>query len=138
MSPDEGGAPPARALVVFSGRTDLAWLRLLRPGFRHCFVVVEVEMGWLCLNPLAHRTIMDFWPLSPHVDLAADFRHQDLVVVETRLVLPARRQAPILPFSCVEAVKRVLGIHSLGILTPWQLYRHLTQSGKKSLHCPSE
>jgi len=30
-----------RALVVFSGKTELTWLRVLRvlrPGYRHCFV----------------------------------------------------------------------------------------------------
>ena len=131
----EGAKPaPAKVLVVFSGRADLWWLRILRPGFRHCFVVVEAEGGWLCLNPLAHRTALDFWPMPADADLAAEFRARDLVVVETRLVLPPRRQAPVLPFSCVEAVKRVLGIHCLWIWTPWQLYRHLTGSGKYSLH----
>jgi len=35
------------------------------------------------------------------------------------------KQAPWMPFSCVEAVKRVLGIHKSFILTPWQLYRFL-------------
>jgi hypothetical protein len=30
------------ALVVFAGHTDVAWLRrLLRPGFRHCFVALN-------------------------------------------------------------------------------------------------
>ena len=36
------------------------------------------------------------------------------------------KPAPFMLFTCVEAVKRVLGIHRRGIVTPWQLYRHLT------------
>jgi hypothetical protein len=29
-----------RVLVVFSGTTDIPWLRVLKPGFRHCFALV--------------------------------------------------------------------------------------------------
>ena len=36
-----GGGFGGRALAVFSGKADLGWLRLLRPGFRHCFVALE-------------------------------------------------------------------------------------------------
>jgi hypothetical protein len=35
------------------------------------------------------------------------------------------KAAPFMLFTCVEAVKRVLGIHRRGIVTPWQLYQHL-------------
>ena len=130
MSP-QGAAPQAgRALVVFSGRAELGWLRLLRPGFRHCFVVVEREGGWLCVNPLAHRTALDLWSLPPDFDLAGSLRVQDLVVVEVDLVVPARRQAPLRLHSCVEVVKRVLGLHDRWIFTPWQLYRRLARTGK--------
>ena len=50
-------APPlySRALVVFSGGTGVAWLRWLRPGFRHCFVAVDDGIEWLTVDPLLHR-----------------------------------------------------------------------------------
>lgn len=120
-----------RALVVFSGRADLAWLRLLRPGFRHCFLILGSNDGWLCLSPLAHRTTLTVLPLAADFDAAGWYRDQGLTVVETAYPTdPPRRQAPWRPYSCVEAVKRVLGIHHPLILTPWQLYRFLEKSGK--------
>ncbi|MBI3443836.1 MAG: hypothetical protein HY055_00325 [Magnetospirillum sp.] len=122
------GEEMPRALVVFSGKAELAWLRLLRRGFRHCFVVVETQAGWLCLNPLAHRTALDLWPLALEFDVAGWLRDQGLIVVEARLIQPPRRQAPVSLYSCVEAVKRVLGIHAAWVVTPWQLYRYLTNA----------
>ncbi len=31
-----------------------------------------------------------------------------------------------MPFTCVEAAKRVLGLHDRRVVTPWQLYRRLS------------
>lgn len=126
--------PPVRALVVFSGKADLGWLRLLRQGFRHCFVLLDLGGTWVCVNPLAHRTSVEVWSLDAATDLPAWLRAQDgLRVVETAVRHPPRRASPISIFSCVEAVKRVLGIQERWVLTPGQLYDHLTESGKKSL-----
>ena len=33
--------PPDLAIVAFTGQATLVWLRLLRPGFRHCFVLLR-------------------------------------------------------------------------------------------------
>jgi len=120
-------------LVVFSGQADLRWLRLLRPGFRHCFVVLGSPDGWVSLNPMAHRTDLTVLSVPTDFDLAGWYRGQGLTVVETVPYLPPRRQAPWRPYSCVEAVKRVLGIHDGFVLTPWQLFRYLENRGKKSL-----
>lgn len=128
--------PPAgrRALVVFSGRADLWWLRLLRPGFRHCFVVLEADGVWICVNPLAHRTSVEMWSPEPGSDLAAWLRgRHGLTVVEAEVGDPPRRPSPIGLYSCVEAVKRVLGIQARWVLTPGQLYDRLQVVRKKSL-----
>ncbi|EME70395.1 hypothetical protein H261_08733 [Paramagnetospirillum caucaseum] len=127
--------PPPRALVVFSGKADLGWLRLLRPGFRHCFVLLELNGAWVCVNPLAHRTSVELWSLDPATDLPGWLRSQEgLTVVETEVRRPPRRPSPLGLYSCVEAVKRVLGLQERWVLTPGQLHDHLTRSGKKSLN----
>ncbi|WP_185961496.1 hypothetical protein [Telmatospirillum sp. J64-1] len=114
-----------RALVVFSGETGLVWLRWLRPGFRHCFLLLEDESGWLAYEPLVHRTEILRLDIPPAFDLRRWYEERGHVVVETRL-FPADSRRPRLGiYSCVEAVKRVLGIQAPLVLTPWQLYRHL-------------
>jgi hypothetical protein len=130
MSPPVQGG---RALVVFSGRVDLWWLGLLRPGFRHCFVLVELGDSWVCVNPLAHRTSVEIWRMAAATDLLAWLRAQKgVTVVETFVRHPPRKAYPIGIYSCVEAVKRILGLHGRWVLTPGQLFDHLTECGKKS------
>ncbi|MGE5545588.1 MAG: hypothetical protein ACM33T_01725 [Solirubrobacterales bacterium] len=116
---------PRRALVMFSGSADAWWLCLLRRGFRHCFLAIEDGPCWLILDPLSHRTELAAVAAEPGRDLAAAYRGAGLTVVETVTRTAPRRLAPIRPYSCVEAVKRTLGIHAGGVLTPWQLYKFL-------------
>lgn len=122
--------PGCRALVVFSGRADLWWLRLLKPGFRHCFVALEGETGWLVVEPLSHCTEVTLLPAIAERELASWYRAHDLTVAATRRIAPERRAAPLRPYSCVESVKRLLGIHAGNVLTPWQLFRYIEQSMK--------
>lgn len=114
-----------RAWVVFTGQTDLAWLRVLRPGFRHCFLALNDGRHWLTLDPLATYTDIAVQPVSAMQDLADWYRQQGLTVVEAPVVRTHRRSAPLGPFSCVEAIKRTLGIHDRWLITPFQLYRYL-------------
>ncbi len=127
-----------RVLAVFSGRTDIGWLRLLKPGFRHCFLVVRDGGVWIAYEPLAHRTEITVLPVPPDFDLAAWYRAQGLRVVETTPAAAPLRPAPWRPFTCVEAVKRALGIHARRVFTPWQLYRLLAGDDRRRGQGPTE
>lgn len=118
--------PWPRVLVVFSGHADLWWLRLLKPGFRHCFVVLGAPGGWLLVEAKSHCTDIRPLPVGPDFDLAGYYRERGMRVVETHLRTPPRRPAPWRPYTCVEAVKRVLGLHAGRILTPWDLHKFLS------------
>lgn len=118
-------APPA-AWVVFRGEAPLWWLRGLRPGFRHCLALLNDGRHWLVVDPLAPFTDVAVLDLPPDHDLPGWYRELGLTVVAA----PVRRgltPAPWGPFTCVEAVKRLLGLHAPLVLTPWQLHRHLTR-----------
>lgn len=122
-----------RAVAVFSGDAGIWWLRLLKPGFRHCFVAVEVQGGWVVVEPMSHYTMVTHLSLPAGFDLAGWYRTRGLAAVEVRVVEPARRAMPWRPYSCVEAAKRVLGVRAGWVLTPWQLFRFLRNKGKKAL-----
>ncbi|SDG53474.1 hypothetical protein SAMN05216241_11920 [Limimonas halophila] len=126
--------PPA--LVIFAGRAELGWLRVLKPGFRHCFAAVHDGHGWILYDPLSHATDIRALPPATAEDLAAWFRARGHTVVAVPRRRVRRRPAPWGPFTCVEALKRLLGIRARRVWTPWQLYRHLRTPGGYAERCP--
>ncbi len=117
--------PDSLVLIVFSGETDISWLRVLKRGFRHCFACIHTNDHWVFYDPLAHTTKLTVRDGMDSVDLEFWFRQQGCRVVRTKIHPAPPKKIPPTVFTCVEAVKRLLGIHSIFILTPWQLYRHL-------------
>lgn len=113
------------ALVVFSGETDIPWLKVLRPGFRHCFIILKASDRWISIDPLAHMTCIDLHDVSVDDDLGGLLGENGLTVVETHLREADPVPSPPMLCTCVEMVKRILGIQSARIVTPWQLYKHL-------------
>lgn len=128
LGPDEAAAgSTAPALVVFDDDTTLKWLRPLRTGFRHCFVAVRRGDRWVICNPFSHYTDLDVVDgFTPH-ELAVWYRRHGLRVVETVATTPPAKCAPLRPFTCVEAVKRAIGLRAPWVFTPRQLHRHLTR-----------
>lgn len=120
-----------RAWVIFSGQADRPWLKLLRPGFRHCFVVLHDGRHWLSFDPmLNHIDLRVHAHVPASFDLPGWLRARGHRVVEAPVDHSLKKPMPLSLFTCVEAVKRVLGLHRFYILTPWQLYRHLLKDIK--------
>ncbi len=117
--------PYAEAIVAFSGRTDLPLLKLLRPGFRHCFAAVQSTDACLLVEPLAHRLEISAHPHLTVQDLADAYRRLGLRVVRVHPKPVLRRPAHFRPFSCVELIKRLLGLRMPFVVTPRQLYLRL-------------
>lgn len=119
---------PDLAIVVFSGRANLRWLRFLKPGFRHCFVLMRTSGDWLYYDPMAHYSFVSVVGAYPVLFLLRFFRGLGFQSVLVRPKVPPpepHRPLPWRPYNCVEAVKRTLGLRAPWVLTPWQLFRLL-------------
>lgn len=129
MTPPRPPAAPIyqEALVVFSGNSDIWWLRWLKRGFRHCFIAFNDGRHWITLDPLSHRTEVKVQDVPADFNLAAYYESREMRCVTARLQATPLKCAPPGLFTCVEAVKRALGIRAPGILTPSQLYRYLVE-----------
>ena len=114
-----------RAWVVFNDEGSIWWLRWLRPGFRHCFVIINDDDHWIAIEPLASCLEVSVLPPPPDFNLPDWFRGQGHHVVPAGLVRQVESIAPLAFLNCVEVVKRVLGLRMMHIVTPYQLYRHL-------------
>ena len=56
-------------LVVFVDHAECRWLRVLRAGFRHCFVVIRDRSVWLACDPLKDRIELSVLSLPENFDL---------------------------------------------------------------------
>ena len=117
---------PQEAWVVFSGQADLPWLKILKPGFRHCYVLINDGEHWISIDPLSCHTELMVHHIAPQFDLPGWLTSRGYTVI-TAPITPKRTVAPIGIYSCVEAVKRLLGIHNRWVMTPWQLYKTLVK-----------
>jgi len=122
--PNIDEAPALKAWVVFSGQADLHWLKILKPGFRHCYVILNDGKHWTSIDPLSNYTDISVHNMPAGFDLPLWMQSRGHTILPAPLERP-KKQAPWMPFSCVEAVKRILGIHKYFMLTPWHLYRYL-------------
>lgn len=124
-----------KALVAFAGDTDIWWLRFLKTGFKHCFIVLIGEQCSVVVDPLCFRTEVCVLPFTDTQRLKGIFEANNYKVIETYIRKPEKVRWSMGLFSCVEVVKRLLGIHGLSIVTPYKLYKYLknTQNEKKIL-----
>lgn len=121
----ESSDSTAVALVVFTGTTCIRWLKPLRTGFRHCFVVVFQGDTAIICDPLSNRMILGCVQPATPASVAKWYCERGFTVVVTELSEAPPSADLLRPLTCVEAVKRVLAIRAPFVLTPWQLYRHL-------------
>ena len=124
--------------VVFEDNTTLWWLRLLKRGFRHCYVLIKLRGGknsWLEINPLSNQLFVSEHYSSSEEDYPVRLRRcRACRVIAVNFARAPLKCAPLGIFSCVEFVKRIVGIHCFSIFTPYQLYKKL----KKSQNCRKE
>ena len=118
-----------QAFIVFGGQADQPWLRLLRPGFRHCFAALADPAGWTVLDPLTGRLVVARLELPPGFDLPGFYRRAGMIVLGPFIPAEprARHLPPVAPFSCVALCRAVLGGGAPFALTPFGLFRSLNK-----------
>lgn len=125
----------SEVIVVFEDENSLWWLHFLKKGFRHCYLLFRLDDGhnWLEINPMSNQLFIWFHTFDKACDYAELLRCEGKCRFIRQPLKPAPcRCAPAAPFTCVEFVKRTLGIHDFAIITPYQLYKKLKSVGKKS------
>ena len=111
-----------KALAIFKDKSEP--FILLKRGFQHCLVAVEIRKDEVVvIDPAAGG--LHLWASGCQlVDVAAYYRGEGCTVVETEASTGGSRYST--RWTCVEVVKRVLGVRGFFILTPYQLYRRLS------------
>ncbi|SHJ83910.1 hypothetical protein SAMN02745194_03503 [Roseomonas rosea] len=122
-------ARPQRLWIAFGGGADQGWMRLLRPGFRHCFAALRDEGGWTVLDPLSGRLLVTRLPVEPGFDLPGFWGRAGCRVLGPFVpAAPAQAWPAVIPFSCVALCRALLGPGAPFAVTPYGLYRRLEKN----------
>lgn len=111
------------AWVVFSDQAPIWWAKILKNGFRHCFMVQRDGASWCILDPFTHPPKRMHLPLPGDFDLPKWLQSQGLTVLAAESVPIATTQR--VRFGGLRVLTRALGLGRFPIFTPWQLYRRL-------------
>jgi hypothetical protein len=120
---------PQKVWIVFGGAADQAWLRPLRPGFRHCFAALHDEAGWTVVEPVSGRLLVLRVAMPAAYDLPGFYRRAGLLALGPFAPGPARaRPLPaLLPQTCVGLCRALLGAGAPFAVTPFGLFRRLSK-----------
>lgn len=124
-----------KTYVVFTNTTGLWWLKFLKSGFRHCYLLFSMQNGrkWLEINPYSNQVVISLHRFDEPQSIEDILQIRgDNLSCAVQIKNAPQKCAPLGFFTCVELVKRVLGIHSARIITPYQLYKKLKVVGKNS------
>jgi len=136
------GAMTEEVWIAFTGRAEMRWLRLFRPGFRHCFAALADAGGWTLVDPLSGRLVVQRLAVPRGFDLPGFWRRAGFRVLGPFAPAPPRPTwaPPLLPATCVTACLALLGRGQGLTLSPYALYRALSAElardpviGKKAL-----
>ncbi|WP_426959278.1 hypothetical protein [Muricoccus radiodurans] len=117
---------PQTLWIGFGGGGDQPWLRLLRPGFRHCFGALQDAWGWTVLDPLSGRLLVTRLEVPAAYDLPGFWRRAGCAVLGPFSPAPPAPRGPgLLPFSCVTLCRALLGPGAPLAVTPHGLHRRL-------------
>ena len=124
-----------RALVGFSGNVEVWWLRVFKPGFRHCAIAIEDSHGgFVFYNPLFCATELTRIDGDQQTVRRQMQKGGFTVLATTTRDMPGRALSwlsYLRPYNCVEGVKRALGLDAPWAITPWQLFCYLKKNYDK-------
>lgn len=118
-----------KAWLVCVNRNEFKMLRILKKGFRHCFIVLHDGAHWISIDPMSNQMEVIVHNVAPDFDLPTWLQSRGHRTIEAPIAERINKSAPLMLFTCVEACKRILGVRNIFILTPWQLYKHILKKG---------
>lgn len=115
--------------IVFEDSPKRRWFtRYLKPGFTHCYLMYKSVNGlmWVIINPMWSHCDVDVRTLETFPS-AQDYAGEYAIVVKFNATInPDQTVAQLSFMSCVDFIKRFIGLARWRVITPYQLYKELS------------
>ncbi len=122
-----------RSYVIFSNETTVKILRFLKCGFRHCFIIIGNQNTTTVIDPILFKIDVNIF--NSNIDIVRDIciKNNMIAIDVTRYftdkdIDKKDNRFSFGIFTCVEVIKRILGIKNKFILTPYRLYKFLNEN----------
>ena len=110
-----------KGYLVFRTAKDSVFKWLLPKGFGHVFAVIERPDHKILIDSTISHSVARIYPNGYNCQLEED----DTVLKFDRMIDITHKNSHFGFMSCVEVIKRFLGLTEYFIFTPHQLYRTL-------------
>lgn len=114
--------------IVFEDSIKKRWYtRYLQKGFSHCYLMQKSEAGlfWIIVNPVWSHVLIDY-RLVKTFPSPRDYTGEYATIIEYSPFIDPYNHACILGInSCVDVIKRIIGLKLFRIFTPYQLFNYL-------------
>lgn len=117
-----------RAIVAYTDKTSFRCLKWLRRGFRHCMTLVSVPPYWVLVDGLSNRTHISVLSVEGLAVYLADLHRAGYRCQYIPYLPSPPPRLGMMPHTCVETAKRLLGISNRFVLTPFQLFKHINKN----------
>lgn len=101
----------------------------MRPGFNHVFVCLLTGRGWVKVEGMGAIPTVSIM-CAADFDLKAFYREQGWTAVETRVNTKRPMRPTMVAGTCMGLTKSFLGMGRPWIVTPHQLFTHLTKGSR--------
>ena len=116
------------AYVAFGGKPPHWWTKFLKKGFYHCLLILGNGYEWILIDPIWNYTDLIFIRNKKILSILDEKGYH---LLRTTPQLSLNTKGHFRPLTCVETVKRFLGISNPKIWTPFQLFQFIsTKKGK--------
>lgn len=114
------------AYVIYEDRDPgMWWQRYLKKGYSHSFLVIYDGYFWIKMELTTGYMDICVLPFYNNNTIEDVLRGIDCTYQFIETWRRQRYRSIIAPWSCVEAIKAVIGVRALHVLTPYQLFKYI-------------
>jgi len=113
--------------IVFEHFSTRKWYnKYLKKGFAHCYALGLCEDTWVIVNPTDAVLDIELRPVADYPTARA-YVGEYAKIIRVEVSLPSEHSSwSFGVMSCVDVMKKLIGLKAWWIVTPWQLYKELS------------
>ena len=126
------GTSRAQCYIVYEEEKNFWWQRYLKKGYSHAFIIIFDGYFWIKMEYSIGYMDIFVLPYYNENTIHDVLRGRDCTFQYVEAWRRTRYRTLLAPWTCIEAVKAVLGFRAWSVITPYQLYKHIeANNGQK-------